>query len=53
MTEPLKLECEHFVECVKNRTTPRSDGRDGMRVVRVLDAAQRSLKAGGLPVTLE
>ncbi len=53
MTEPLRLECEHFVECVTNRTTPRSDGRDGMRVVRVLDAAQRSLKAGGLPVTLE
>jgi predicted dehydrogenase len=53
MTEPLKRECEHFVECVKNRTTPRSDGRDGMRVVRVLDAAQRSLKSGGLPVTLE
>ena len=53
MTEPLKRECEHFVECVTNRTTPRSDGRDGMRVVRVLDAAQRSLKTGGLPVTLE
>jgi len=53
MTEPLRLECEHFVECVTNRTTPRSDGRDGMRVVRVLDAAQRSLKSGGLPVTLD
>ena len=53
MSEPLKLECEHFIECVTNRTTPRSDGRDGMRVVRVLDAAQRSLKSGGLPVTLE
>lgn len=53
MTEPLKLECEHFVDCVINRTTPRSDGKDGMRVVRVLDAAQRSLKAGGIPVTLE
>ena len=52
MTEPLKAECEHFVECVTNRATPRSDGRDGMRVVRVLDAAQRSLKSGGLPVTL-
>ena len=53
MTEPLRLECQHFVDCVANRTTPRSDGRDGMRVVRVLDAAQRSLKSGGLPVTLE
>ena len=53
MTEPLKFECQHFVDCVANRATPRSDGRDGMRVVRVLDAAQRSLKSGGLPVTLE
>ena len=53
MTEPLRLECQHFVDCVANRTSPRSDGRDGMRVVRVLDAAQRSLRSGGLPVTLE
>lgn len=52
-TEPLKVECEHFIQCVDSRTAPRSDGIDGMRVVRVLDAAQRSLKSGGLPVTLE
>ena len=53
MNEPLKVECEHFVKCVADRATPRSDGRDGMRVVRVLDAAQRSLESGGRPVTLE
>lgn len=53
MKEPLKLECEHFVECLHTRAAPRSDGRDGLRVVKVLDAAQRSLKSGGLPVTLE
>jgi len=50
--EPLKVECAHFVECVENHTQPRSDGRDGLRVVRVLDAAQRSLKNGGAPVKL-
>ncbi len=52
MVEPLRLECEHFVECVKTRSTPRSDGRDGLRVVRVLEAAQRSLRSGGAPVSL-
>ncbi len=52
-TEPLKTECQHFIDCVKNRTAPRSDGRDGLRVSRVLDAAQRSLKAGGAPVKIK
>jgi predicted dehydrogenase len=52
-TEPLKTECQHFIDCVKNRRTPRSDGRDGLRVSKVLDAAQRSLKMGGSPVKIE
>jgi len=52
-TEPLKTECQHFIDCIKNRTTPRSDGRDGLRVSQVLDAAQRSLKMGGAPVKIE
>jgi predicted dehydrogenase len=50
LTEPLRLECQHFVECVKSRRTPVSDGRDGLRVVKVLDAAQKSLKTNGQPV---
>jgi predicted dehydrogenase len=41
--EPLRLECEHFVECIRTGQTPRSDGRSGLRVVRVLEALQRSL----------
>jgi predicted dehydrogenase len=52
-TEPLKVECQHFIDCVQNRKTPRSDGRDGLRVLKVLDAAQRSLKMGGTPVKIE
>ncbi|NIM99184.1 MAG: Gfo/Idh/MocA family oxidoreductase [candidate division Zixibacteria bacterium] len=52
-TEPLKTECEHFIDCVQNRRTPRSDGRDGLRVSKVLDAAQRSLKMGGSPVRID
>ena len=50
--EPLRIECLHFLECIEKQKAPRSDGRDGLRVVRVLDAATRSLKAGGAPVNL-
>jgi len=53
LQEPLKLECLHFVECVRERKAPLSDGVGGLRVVKVLDAAQRSLKSGGQPVTIE
>lgn len=50
--EPLRAECLHFLDCVEHGKTPRSDGRDGLRVVRVLEAAERSLKGGGVPVNL-
>jgi predicted dehydrogenase len=43
--EPLRLECEHFVECLRTGATPRSDGRSGLRVVRVLERLQRSLES--------
>ncbi len=42
--EPLRLECEHFVRCIRLGQTPRSDGRRGLRVVRVLEQLQRSLE---------
>jgi predicted dehydrogenase len=41
--EPLRTECEHFVEAVRNGTPPISDGESGLRVVRVLEELQRSL----------
>jgi len=41
--EPLRVECEHFIDCVRTGATPRSDGLSGLRVVRVLEALQRSL----------
>ncbi|HTR96514.1 MAG TPA: Gfo/Idh/MocA family oxidoreductase [Candidatus Acidoferrales bacterium] len=53
LQEPLRLECSHFVECVRERKTPLTDGLDGLRVVKVLDAAQRSLKSGGAPVAIQ
>jgi len=43
--EPLRIECEHFLQCVRTGATPRSDGHSGLRVVRVLEALQRSLDA--------
>ena len=50
--EPLRLECLHFAESVLNRTAPLTDGWNGLRVVEVIEAAQRSLAEGGaqLPV---
>jgi predicted dehydrogenase len=47
--EPLRVECEHFVECIREGRRPRSDGEAGLRVVRVLDALQRSLDASRRP----
>jgi predicted dehydrogenase len=41
--EPLRIECEHFLECIRTGAVPRSDGHSGLRVVRVLERLQRSL----------
>ena len=41
--EPLRIECAHFVDCIREGTAPRSDGAAGLRVVRVLEGLQRSL----------
>lgn len=42
--EPLRKECEHFLDCIASRSKPETDGWNGVRVLRVLNAAQRSLK---------
>jgi predicted dehydrogenase len=41
--EPLRVECEHFIECIRSGKNPRSDGHSGLRVVRVLEQLQHSL----------
>lgn len=51
MTEPLRLECQHFVDCVRSGAPPLTDGRNGLRVVQVLQAAQASLESGGTQVS--
>lgn len=51
--EPLKLECEAFLHAIHTRAAPLTDGKSGLRVLRVLQAAQRSLDQGGQAVTFE
>jgi len=51
--EPLALECEHFVDSILDNKPIRSSGTDGLRVVRVLEAGQKSLKNNGEPVNVE
>jgi predicted dehydrogenase len=51
-SEPLAKMVSHFAECIREGTTPVSDGEAGLRVVRILDAAQRSIKAQGGRITL-
>ena len=50
--EPLREECLHFAECVTKRTEARTDGRNGLRVLQILHAAQRSMITNGRPVAL-
>jgi predicted dehydrogenase len=50
--EPLKLESQHFIDCVLDGKTPQTGGANGLRVVKVLEAAQKSLKTGGAPVDI-
>jgi predicted dehydrogenase len=50
--EPLGLECQAFLEAVRTRLPPVTDGRSGLRVLQVLQAAQRSLVMNGEPMTL-
>lgn len=46
--EPLKLECLHFLDCIRTGKTPRSDGLEGLKVVKILETAQKSLLNGGV-----
>jgi predicted dehydrogenase len=50
--EPLKTECQHFLDCINHGTTPLTDGRQGLELVRILEASSKSLKRGGAAVDL-
>jgi predicted dehydrogenase len=51
--EPLKLECQHFIECIRDGAVPVTNGRLGLEVVRILEAAGESLRQKGASVQLE
>jgi len=50
--EPLQTGCRHFIDCIQNGRRPLTDGVTGLRVVQVLEAAEQSLRQGGLPVEI-
>ena len=52
LKEPLRAELEHFRDCCATGETPRSDGREGLKVVRVLEAVDESMAHGGKPVDI-
>ncbi len=52
LSEPLENECRHFLECGQNRLSPKTNGHEGLRVLKVLQAAQQSLNQQGAPVRL-
>lgn len=51
-TEALHAECEHFIDCCEGRSTPETPGAVGVRVVRLLEAAEHSLRNDGRLVSL-
>jgi predicted dehydrogenase len=50
--EPLKVECQEFIDCIRTRRRPRTSGEDGVNVLRVLQACQRSIELNGAPMQL-
>jgi predicted dehydrogenase len=50
--EPLKAECQHFIDCVRSGAAPLSNGDRGLELVRILEAASQSIKNNGAPVDL-
>jgi len=50
--EPLKMECQHFLECVATRKRPRTDGASAVRVLQVLESCEQSLRDKGQPVKM-
>jgi predicted dehydrogenase len=50
--EPLKVECQHFLDCIRHGKTPLTSGRAGLEVVRILEASSASLKQEGQAVRL-
>jgi UDP-2-acetamido-3-amino-2,3-dideoxy-glucuronate N-acetyltransferase len=52
LDEPLRLECQHFLDCIRTRQRPLTDGESAVRVLEVLEACERSLLENGVPVAM-
>ena len=50
--EPLKIECQHFLDCIQNGRDPLTSGQRGLELVQILEASSESLRRGGGPVDL-
>jgi len=51
--EPLKVQCQHFVDCIRNGCEPESSGMEGLKVVQILEAATHSLQNDGVQIPIE
>ncbi len=51
-TEPLQAECQHFLYCISSGRAPRTDGENGLRVLRILETCEQSVRQRGQPVEL-
>ncbi len=52
-SEPLKIACQHFMDCIRNKKESRSGGRHGLEVVKVLEASNKSMHNDGMMISLE
>lgn len=52
LVEPLKVECQHFVDCIGSGEAPISDGRQGWELVRILEAASESMRQSGAGIEI-
>ena len=50
--EPLKSECQHFLDCIREGISPLTNGKRGLELVKILEASSLSLKQGGAPVAM-
>ncbi len=50
--EPLKLECQHFLDCIRTGKTPITSGAKGLEIVKILEASSASIKLDGAPIDL-
>ena len=53
ISEPLKNQCRHFVECVTNNRRPLTDGREALRVVQIMTAIEQSIAQSGAPIQID